>query len=249
MTASVATKPIVTTLKRSKDRKVTNYVHMTKTGNATVGIANTFGLPSGKAFSCSDATEFCESICYAGKLEKIYKGTREVLLHNWELLKDATVDQMVELLSGMIDDFIKDCDKRGAEKLFRIHWDGDFFSAFYVVAWSQVIRKYSEVQFWAYTRVPTAAMFLDAQKLSNLSLYFSGDRDNVDIARHLESRGILVAYVEETFEQGKAEFPKAVRCPENNKAIPLISEKGSACAACGLCIKGRRSVLFSTTKK
>jgi hypothetical protein len=78
-------------LKRSNDRKVANAV--SKNGK-TATIANTFGLPAGKAYSCPGATSVCESVCYAGKLEKIYKGVRDNLLHNWNLLKDADHDTM-----------------------------------------------------------------------------------------------------------------------------------------------------------
>ncbi|QGH78097.1 hypothetical protein SEA_LONEWOLF_96 [Mycobacterium phage LoneWolf] len=233
-------------LKRSKDRKVTNAVNAKGT---TALIANSIGLPSGKGYSCPDATGFCESICYAGKLEKIYKGVSAVLLHNWELLSGAGLEDTVTLLAEMVAEFVKESDRRKAPKIFRIHWDGDFFSPTYVAAWARVIRDFGDVQFWAYTRVATAATFLHAQKLSNLALYFSGDEDNVDTARFLEGKGINVAYVARTFADGKAEFPKATRCPENNGSLPLISEKGSACAACGLCVNGRKSVLFSSSKK
>jgi len=65
-------------LKRSMDRKVTNAV--SKNGK-TPTIANTFGLPSGKAYSCPGETSVCSKVCYAGKLERVYKGVREVLLH------------------------------------------------------------------------------------------------------------------------------------------------------------------------
>jgi len=58
-------------LKRSNDRKVANAV--SKNGK-TPTIANTFGLPAGKDFSCPGATSICETVCYAGKLEKVYKG-------------------------------------------------------------------------------------------------------------------------------------------------------------------------------
>ncbi|ASR86192.1 hypothetical protein SEA_BOBSWAGET_87 [Mycobacterium phage BobSwaget] len=233
-------------LKRSKDRKVTNAVN--GKGNAAM-IANSIGLPSGKGFSCPDATAFCSEICYAGKLEKVYKGVSAVLLHNWALLSNADLEEMTTLLSEMVAEFVKESDKRSARKIFRIHWDGDFFSGTYVAAWARVIRDFPEVQFWAYTRVSSAAMFLHAQKLSNLALYFSGDRDNVTAARFLAAQGINVAYVDRTFAEGKEQFPDAVRCPENNGAIALISDKGSACARCGLCVNGRKSVLFSSTKK
>ena len=232
-------------LQRSKDRKVTNMVN--KAGKAPL-IANAFGLPSGKAFSCTDQTDFCGSICYAGKLEKVYKGVRDVLVRNFDALKDATLEDMVGLLDRMIRAFVSDCDKRGAEKLFRIHWDGDFFSPTYVHAWVKVIAAHPDVQFWAYTRVATAAVYMHSKSLDNLSLYFSADRDNIEVARGLESKGINIAYVDTTFDAGKLAFPKATRCPENNGAMPLISEKGSACVRCGLCVKGRKSVLFSTTK-
>ena len=82
-------------LLRSKDRKVTNAV---SPNGKTPTIANTFGLPAGKAFSCPGATSVCESVCYAGKLEKVFPTVKKNLLHNWELLKDADHDTMEALL-------------------------------------------------------------------------------------------------------------------------------------------------------
>jgi len=73
-------------LKRSNDRKVTN---MATPNGKRSAIANTFGLPSGKQYSCPYATSICEKICYAGKLEKMYTSVREVLLHNWNALRNA----------------------------------------------------------------------------------------------------------------------------------------------------------------
>jgi hypothetical protein len=162
------------TLKRSKDRKVTNAVM--PSGKAAA-IANTFGLPSGKPFSCPGATSVCELICYAGKLEKIYKGVREVLVHNWDLLRNADLDTMFTLLDGMVTDFENDSDKRGADKLFRIHWDGDFFNDAYTYAWKRVVENHPDVQFWVYTRTEDSAIIL--RDIPNLSLYFSADSANL----------------------------------------------------------------------
>ena len=89
-------------LKRSNDRKVANAV---SPNGKTPTIANTFGLPAGKAFSCPGATSICESVCYAGKLEKVYKGVKAVLLHNWELLRNADRMEMFSLLSDMLQLF------------------------------------------------------------------------------------------------------------------------------------------------
>jgi hypothetical protein len=160
-------------LKRSHDRKVANLV--TKNGKQAA-IANTFGLPAGKAYSCPGATSVCESVCYAGKLEKLFKGVKANLLHNWELLKDADEPTMVDLLENMIADFKKDCEKKNAPLLFRIHWDGDFFNDTYTRAWQYIILNNTDIKFWVYTRVQSAAVMLKG--IPNLSLYYSTDSEN-----------------------------------------------------------------------
>lgn len=237
-------------LKRSNDRKVANAV---SPNGKTPTIANTFGLPAGKAYSCPGATSVCESVCYAGKLEKVYKGVREALLHNWNLLKDADGTTMVRLLDEMIVDFKKDCDKRGAEKLFRIHWDGDFFNDTYAYAWKTVIANHTDVQFWVYTRVSSAVAILT--DIPNLSLYFSTDDENIGVAESLRSlHGTRLAYLGKTFavtENKMKELTGKVgaMCPENAKRIPLISNKGSACVSCGLCVFGKADIRFSASKK
>jgi ferredoxin len=236
-------------LKRSNDRKVANAV--SKNGK-TPTIANTFGLPAGKSYSCPNQTSICAKVCYAGKLEKVYKGVRDNLLHNWELLKDANKETMVSLLNEMIVDFKNDCDKKDAPKLFRIHWDGDFFSDEYAYAWKSVIENHSDVKFWVYTRVPTAAIILN--NIDNLSLYFSTDSENTDHAKNLNVLGIKLAYLADTFAIGQADMKAMIgkvgaMCPENRKQIPLISQEGSACVSCGLCIDNKANILFSAKKK
>lgn len=232
-------------LNRSKDRKVANSV--TKSGNPN--IANSFGLPAGKEYSCPSQTDFCGKICYAGKLEKIYKGVRKNLTQNWETLNGMSQSEMVAELDAMITQFETECDRKNATREFRIHWDGDFFSYDYTRAWLQVVDRHPRVQFWVYTRVLASAMLLNLADPKNLGLYFSADCDNLRMANIAKSKGINIAYVGKTFAEGKVLFPKATKCPENNKAIPLVSPKGSACKVCGLCINGRKDVLFSTTKK
>ena len=237
-------------LKRSNDRKVANLV--TKNGKQAA-IANTFGLPAGKAFSCPGATSVCESVCYAGKLEKLFKGVKTNLLHNWDLLKDADGETMVRLLNEMISDFKADCVKKNAPMLFRIHWDGDFFNDTYAYAWKIVIDKHSDVQFWVYTRVKSAALIL--KDVSNLSLYFSADSENVKTAIDLKiNSGVRMAYLAKNFAIGQADVKEitgrpAAKCPENNKQIPLISTNGSACVSCSLCVYSKSDIIFSASKK
>lgn len=237
-------------LKRSNDRKVANLV--TKNGKQAA-IANTFGLPAGKNFSCPGATSVCESVCYAGKLEKLFKGVKANLLHNWDLLKDEDLQGMYSLLSEMIAEFKTDCLKKDAPMLFRIHWDGDFFSDDYARAWRMVIEEQPDVQFWVYTRVKSAALILN--NISNLSLYFSADSENVKTAVDLKiNNGVRMAYLAKNFAIGQADVKEmigrpAAKCPENNKQIPLISNAGSACVSCSLCVYSKSDIIFSASKK
>jgi hypothetical protein len=237
-------------LKRSMDRKVTNSV---SPNGKTANIANTFGLPAGKDFSCPGQTETCAKVCYAGKLEKVYKGVRDVLMHNWELLRNADEPTMVDLLENMIADFRKDCEKRNAELLFRIHWDGDFFNDTYTRAWQYVIISNPDIKFWVYTRVESAANILN--NIDNLSLYYSTDKDNKDIAIKLnKDKGIKLAYLADTFAIGQEDMKAMIgkvgaKCPENKKAIPLIDKEGSACVKCSLCIDNKANIVFSAKKR
>lgn len=237
-------------LLRSKDRKVANLV--TPNGKQA-SIANTFGLPAGKDFSCPGATSVCESVCYAGKLEKLFPAVKKNLLHNWELLRNADIDTMSLLLDEMINDFRKDCEKRNAKMLFRIHWDGDFFNDTYTYAWKAIIQNNPDIQFWVYTRVKSAALIL--KDIVNLSLYYSTDDENKETAFDLKTNSkIRLAYLGKTFAVTESTMKEltgkpGAKCPENMKSIPLISTTGSACVSCGLCVYGKADIRFSATKK
>jgi len=244
---------MISTLERSNDRKVANAVKVSSKGLASPRVKNAFGLLAGPQGSCPDATAFCVAHCYAGAesngSEKIFPSVKALVTRNYEALSSASRDEMISMLDTMISEFSAECEKHAASKLFRIHWDGDFFSGIYAAAWSHVIKAHADVSFWAYTRVGSAASYLQAQKHENLSLYFSADPDNAHVVPEMQRKGIRIAYVARSFAEAKEALPRGVRCPENNRAIPLISDKGSACRRCGLCIHGRGDVLFSTTKK
>ncbi|MGY1709137.1 hypothetical protein ACI8AC_06455 [Geodermatophilus sp. SYSU D00758] len=247
-------------LRRSADRKVTN---LPSPNGKTPRIANSFGLPAGRAHSCPGATATCVRVCYAGKLEKLYRGLREVLVGNLETLTGLDRAGMAALLIDMIAGFRADCEraeKRGAvvPRDFRIHWDGDFFSLTYAEAWADVVRASPDIRFWVYTRSfdPASLDVLPVLAgLPNLTVYLSVDPDNLAAASAAKQRNPWVhwAYLAETFADGRAdlaELPgKRYPCPENGKRIPLISEKGSACIRCGICPSGRGDVVFSIAKR
>ncbi len=238
------------TLKRSSDRKVTNSV----TASGNVRIRNTFGLPSGRLFSCPGATGICETVCYAGALELQYPNVAASLKHNWEALRSATYGDMVAMIRTMISEFVAESTKWGAELIFRVHYDGDMYSMAYAMAWCEVIEEYPNVQFWLYTR---SFQFVHVfANVDNLTVYLSVDSDNANDALkcYRENPWVRLASLAQTFDDAKAILSdtfgvKSVRCPEVNGALPLVSPEGSACARCGLCIYGRNNVTFSSSKK
>lgn len=231
-------------LKRSNDRKTANLV---VGGNSK--IKNAFGLPAG--ITCPGKTDYCVRICYADKTESFRSAVRALVMHNYEQLLACNDDTkaMIELLESMVADFRRDCERLAAPKFFRIHWDGDFFSDNYARAWAHVIERNDDVAFWVYTRVESAARII--QK-TGATLYFSGDPDNLPAVRRMIRAGVRIAYLDDTFDDGRDIVNdlsiNAVKCPENNKKIPLISDNKSACNACGVCIEGRNNVLFSRHK-
>src|SRR3712207_901118 len=95
-------------LRRPADRKVTN---LPSPNGRTARIANSFGLPAGRAHSCPGATTTCERVCYAGKLEKLYKGVLEVLTGSMRALLGLDRAGMAQLLADMIAGFRIDCDR------------------------------------------------------------------------------------------------------------------------------------------
>jgi hypothetical protein len=244
------------TLKRSNDRKTANLSN--RAGKQPL-IANAFGLPAGRAYSCPGATTVCESVCYAGKLERVFPSMRALLEHNWQILSNADYGTMVSELSAMIAGFVADCDKRGADKAFRIHWDGDFFSREYASAWANVVRRNPDVTFWVYTRSFTNSLnVIDLiADIPNLSVYLSVDVANEEWADVIiaEYPSVMVASLSDTMDNA-AEVIERVRgnnkpgakCPELIGAIPLISVKGGACFTCQLCPKGKADIRFASSK-
>ena len=230
---------------RSSDRKTA--AAATPNGKG-VKVNNAFGLPAGKAFSCPGATPLCEKVCYAGRIEKQYKNFLAVMLSNFDALKNASYLDMVSMLSAMMLEFIAECEKKSVPQFFRIHHDGDFFSRDYAAAWNSVIALFPSVTFWVYTRsfAPenNVVDILAGPNHANLNILLSVDTYNKEYAKAIcaEFPNVAIAALADTFDEAamvtrdiREQNAPGAACPELTKAIPLISEKGGACFACGLC--------------
>lgn len=211
-------------------------------------IPNSFGLPAGA--SCPGRTPFCVS-CYGESCERRPDVAR-ALAGNLALLQAAgTVDSMAELLVEMLGRYRAAAGD--SPPLFRIHWDGDFFSRDYAAAWAAAMATQPDVQFWAYTRSfqPPVDVIDLLIEVPNLALYLSVDAWNHEAAdRHPLRRHprLHVALCATTFAEARSLAPDAVPCPENALRIPLVGDDGrGACVSCGICPAGRRDIMLTTT--
>jgi ferredoxin len=216
-------------------------------------VPNSFGLPAG--ISCPGATDFCVS-CYGVNAER-GSGVLELLQHNLELLKEArTAQAMAKLLVEMVASYKNEADRIALpleQRIFRIHWDGDFYSADYATAWSMTVRLFPEIRFFAYTRSfrPPVNVVPILAGIPNLALYLSVDEENTDeaYARLAEGYDVKLALCAEDYRSARqlARDRKSRICPENAERIPLMDENGGACVQCGICVRGSSDIIFSTS--
>lgn len=217
-------------LKLSSDRKTAPFVvwHQAKRYWSPVA-RNAFGLPA--IDTCPGSTEACREVCYAQKTP--YPSMTALLQHNYALLSAASYDGMVALLEDLIAAYRVDHAKaerrsgRTLDKIFRIHWSGDFFSETYADAWGAVIATNPDIAFWGYTRSDFA---LKLDRLENCVMFASMD-DSTDEAFRASatSAGVRVAYM------GVPEHTdrRTLVCPAVGKSLTK-GDRGY-CAACTYC--------------
>ena len=219
-------------------------------------IPNSFGLPAG--VTCPGKTPFRKS-CYAMRSEN-GAGVSEAMHHNLRLLQEAGTDEgMAELLIEMLERFVKIADNwdiAAKDRLFRIHWDGDFFSLDYASAWAHALQQFPEIRFFVYTRsfVDPVNVVPIITGIENLSVYLSTDDWNFPYALKVAAQHpdvhLAVSTIDYSTGRSIVGDRKTVVCPENAEKMPLMSSKGrGACVDCMLCPKGRADVLFSTSHK
>lgn len=234
-------------------------------------VPNSLGLLAGPKASCKNAfTAFCLK-CYAISIERAYTSTRRLVTHNFDLLKacGSNVAKIEHLLDGMIEDYRSKVTKVESQKAksrwfkgrprrvsvpkwFRIHWDGEFYSKPYAIAWARVIRKNPDISFWAYTRAFSVVESL--ADLANLTLYLSVDEFNFEEAKATLERNpwVKLAFSATTWDETEilaAKFDgerKGPRCPALTHKLAMVSDKGvGACIDCKMCVFGRNNVRFA----
>ena len=249
-------------LRLTKDRKVSPWVSYGASGKSRNVLPNTFGLSAGVDNSCPGATDLCSTVCYAGRLEAVYTTVGRMLAHNLVVLRACNddVDAMTALLVPLVEEYLDAAGRRERRqgrtfpRLFRIHWDGDFFSEPYARAWRATMEQFADVQFWTYTRsfTPQLNVVPVFHDLKNFTLYLSVDAQNYNYAKSVLSEfpDTLVSVLAGTVEGGKAVYRaltglNAAACPEKIGKLDIVTHRGEgACITCGLCVWGRKGVVF-----
>jgi len=221
---------------------------------------NTFGLPIGRAWSCKDATDWCEDVCYA---DSPWPTVKALLHHNWDMYQrnKHSVHGLVGMLRPLIEESRRWARKREEAHVFRWFWAGDIPGQNFATAMRVIAGLYPDSTFWVYTRNYDVVPILEPTRwpaVDNLAVYLSVDRDNVNAALVAKSRNpwVRLAFCGDTWEETEdlaALFEgerKGPRCPELTGKIPLLvwGAEGTgrgACVECGMCLTGINNVRFA----
>lgn len=140
-----------------------------------------FDLPAG--YTCPKANEClsmanringtitdgkaCRFRCYAASTESVFKNSRLLRWHNYDLLKSCkTLNEMVDLILKSV----------AKAKVIRIHSSGDFFNETYFNAWLEVAKLRTDLTIFGYTKV---LKYVNTDKPSNFKLVYSrGGKDD-----------------------------------------------------------------------
>lgn len=150
-------------------------------------LGSAFGLASGSEFSCAGATPFCENDCYSIEAERTFRGTGASMRRHFELLSQASYDEMRATCSAIINGFNLRCERMGvpeSRRIFRWHWAGDIFSLDYARAISAAFSENPQVSGAIYTRVfqPDMNAVPELITADNLNVFLSTDPDNLNRA-------------------------------------------------------------------
>ena len=103
----------------------------------------------------------CAATCYALKSQRMYANTLlKRSLNTWLAMQD------LDFLFQCIENQIRNSRKR----VVRIHSSGDFFAQIYINKWCELIEKFPNVKFYAYTKVDHLFDFSKIESLKNFNL-------------------------------------------------------------------------------
>lgn len=195
--------------------------------NTKLGKVPSFSLPS--VASCPGHTALCASICYAHKVERIYKNAKASYEVNFSAIKDSNFsDALIAELNKLTSK------KKNPVDTFRFHVSGDIADIKYLYDMVKVIKHFPNVAFYAYTRnwaIPEWRPHLEKlRQLSNMTLFASVDDDHI-AQKNLPDSAWRVAYV------GDLSLTDIKKYTHANMIQCVEQTKGTTCDKCQYCFK------------
>ena len=196
--------------------------------NTKLGKISSFSLPSITA--CPAHTKVCADICYAAKVEKIYKNAEKSYQINLSQIDhtDFVADLVIKLTKLSTK-------KKNPMTTFRWHVSGDIASVAYLYKMEQVMNQLPSVRFYAYTRnwaIPNWLPHLNTlRKLPNFTLIASVDDEHV-AQNLLPPSDWRVAYVGDKTptDISKLLGKKTIVCPNQaNKTATVLCDTCKYC--------------------
>jgi hypothetical protein len=184
------------------------------------GMIPSFSIP--RVWTCLGMTAWCARYCYAKQGNHILPVVRKAREDNLKLtLRDDFSEIMVAALEKL---------KAKGYRIVRLHEEGDFYSASYILKWISVVERFPEILFYAYTRswrLPELLPYLEKlRELPNFILIASTDEYTGPPPRGWKEAGINFCY----------------RKP--NILCPSYKVDGLTCDKCGICFKTKLNVYF-----
>lgn len=133
--------------------------------------------------------ENCEFRCYAVSTECAFPSSRRCHWNNYELLRNLTSKEMVELILSQLPQDVK---------VVRVHSSGDYFAKRYFQAWVKVAESRPDVKFFGYTKILN---YVNADKPDNYHLVYSFG-GKMDSKKTCEPTSYVVKDVAEANERG-----------------------------------------------
>jgi len=164
-----------------------------------------FNIPAGgyemedKAYTTCPGAGACLALCYARQGTFLFKGSKRVRIDNHQLLLTTYATSGLDGVVDILDHAVKSMSKRVA--VVRLHDSGDFFKKWYVEAWMEVIKRNTDILFYAYTKSFPMFKGMDIPDNFRVTYSFGGrfdsqvDGPNARIFATLDER-IAAGYVD-----------------------------------------------------
>lgn len=194
--------------------------------NSKLGNIPSFSLPSISA--CPGATSECKKICYAAKIERIYKNAAKAYEINMAAIDDPA---FVPTLAAEITNLVK---KKHTDT-FRWNVSGDITNIKYLLNMKQIMMHFPNITFYAYTRnwaLPNWIPHLEnIKKLANFTLLASMDDEHLT-KNMFPPPEWRIAYVgnKTVSEFAALVNKKVIVCPNQaNKTKAILCDKCNYC--------------------